>query len=188
MIHVDADYPASVGSTSENLEAAAAGEHEEFTELYKEAAEVAAEEGFDDIAKSFTEIAEVEERHYERYAALFKLVSTNSYFKREHKVYWKCRNCGYVHEGEEAPQTCQLVSIARKYFENRLFGTIVLKLMQNPDIIHVGFFFFRRSVVTAVNVTLWFELGRFPFFSAEVCLRKEASALRQLPRIVSGPT
>ena len=117
MIHVDADYPASVGSTSENLEAAAAGEHEEFTELYKEAAEVAAEEGFDDIAKSFTEIAEVEERHYERYAALFKLVSTNSYFKREHKVYWKCRNCGYIHEGEEAPQTCPACKHARKYFE-----------------------------------------------------------------------
>lgn len=117
VIHVDSDYPASVGSTAENLEAAAAGEHEEFTMLYKEAAQVAAEEGFDDIAESFTEIGEVEERHYERYMALFKLVSAKSYFKREHKVYWKCRNCGYVHEGEEAPKTCPACKHAQKYFE-----------------------------------------------------------------------
>lgn len=117
MIHVDAGYPASVGSTAENLEAAAAGEHEEFTKLYKEAAKVAKEEGYDDIAKSFTEISEIEERHYERYAALFKLVSTKSYFKREHKVYWKCRNCGYIHEGKEAPQVCPACKHARKYFE-----------------------------------------------------------------------
>ena len=65
-IHVDADYPASVGSTWENLEAAAAGEHEEYTLLYKNAAEVAKEEGYDKIAESFKEIAEVEEQHYLR--------------------------------------------------------------------------------------------------------------------------
>lgn len=116
MIHVDADYPASVGSTWENLEAAAAGEHEEFTLLYKNAAEVAKEEGFDKIAESFKEIAEVEERHYLRYKALADVVK-DGYFKREHKVYWKCRNCGYIHEGEEAPKVCPACKHAQKYFE-----------------------------------------------------------------------
>ena len=115
-IHVDADYPASVGSTWENLEAAAAGEHEEFTLLYKNAAEVAKEEGFDKIAESFTEIADVEERHYLRYKALADVVK-DGYFKREHKVYWKCRNCGYIHEGEEAPKVCPACKHAQKYLE-----------------------------------------------------------------------
>ncbi len=117
IIHVDADYPASVGSTWENLEAAAAGEHEEFTLLYKNAAEVAKEEGYDKIAESFTEIAEVEEQHYLRYKALAELVKDGNFFKREHKVYWKCRNCGYVHEGEEAPKVCPACKHAQKYFE-----------------------------------------------------------------------
>ena len=117
IIHVDADYPASVGSTWENLEAAAAGEHEEFTLLYKNAAEVAKEEGYDKIAESFTEIAEVEEQHYLRYKALADVVKDGKYFKREHKVYWKCRNCGYIHEGEEAPKVCPACKHAQKYFE-----------------------------------------------------------------------
>ena len=116
-IHVDADYPASVGSTWENLEAAAAGEYEEFTLLYKNAAEVAKEEGYDKIAESFTEIAEVEEQHYLRYKALADVVKDGKYFKREHKVYWKCRNCGYIHEGEEAPKVCPACKHAQKYFE-----------------------------------------------------------------------
>ncbi|MEL7626302.1 MAG: rubrerythrin [Anaerolineaceae bacterium] len=115
-IHVDSDYPASIGSTWENLEAAAAGEHEEFSLLYKNAAEVAKEEGYDKIAESFTEISEVEERHYQRYKALAEVVK-NGYFKREHKVYWKCRNCGYIHEGEEAPEVCPACKHAQKYFE-----------------------------------------------------------------------
>ena len=117
IIHVDADYPASVGSTWENLEAAAAGEHEEFTLLYKNAAEVAKEEGYDKIAESFTEIAEVEEQHYLRYKALADVVKDGKYSKREHKVYWKCRNCGYIHEGEEAPKVCPACKHAQKYFE-----------------------------------------------------------------------
>ena len=117
IIHVDADYPASVGSTWENLEAAAAGEHEEFTLLYKNAAEVAKEECYDKIAESFTEIAEVEEQHYLRYKALADVVKDGKYFKREHKVYWKCRNCGYIHEGEEAPKVCPACKHAQKYFE-----------------------------------------------------------------------
>lgn len=121
MIHVDADYPAAAGSTAENLTEAAAGEHEEFTMLYKEAAEIAREEGFEDIAVSFTEIAEVEEHHYERYLVLQKLVESNTYFKRDHKVYWKCRNCGYIHEGAEAPEVCPACKHARKYFEIATF-------------------------------------------------------------------
>ena len=117
IIQVDADYPASVGSTWENLEAAAAGEHEEFTLLYKNAAEVAKEEGYDKIAESFKEIAEVEDQHYLRYKALADVVKDGKYFKREHKVYWKCRNCGYIHEGEEAPKVCPACKHAQKYFE-----------------------------------------------------------------------
>lgn len=116
-IHVDADYPASVGSTAENLAAAAAGEHEEFTKLYKDAAMVAREEGYEDIAISFTEITEVEERHFNRYDALQKLVESDTYFKRDHKVYWKCRNCGHIHEGKEPPSICPACKHARKYFE-----------------------------------------------------------------------
>ncbi|MEN6531820.1 MAG: rubrerythrin [Anaerolineaceae bacterium] len=120
-IHVDADYPASVGSTWENLEAAAAGEHEEFSLLYKNGAAIAKEEGYDKIAESFTEIAEVEERHYLRYKALAEVVKDGKYFKRDHKVYWKCRNCGYIHEGEEAPKVCPACKHAQKYFEVTCF-------------------------------------------------------------------
>ena len=119
IIHVDADYPASVGSTWENLEAAAAGEHEEFTLLYKNAAEVAKEEGYDKIAESFTEIAEVEEQHYLRYKALADVVKDGKYFKREHKVYWKCRNCGAIFECAEAPQKCPVCNHPQAHFEIR---------------------------------------------------------------------
>ena len=120
-IHVDADYPASVGSTWENLEAAATGEHEEFSRLYKNGAAIAKEEGYDKIAESFTEIAEVEEQHYLRYKALAEVVKDGKYFKRDHKVYWKCRNCGYIHEGEEAPKVCPSCKHAQKYFEVTCF-------------------------------------------------------------------
>ena len=116
-IHVDADYPASVGSTWENLEAAAAGEHEEFTQLYNKAAEVAREEGYDKIAESFTEIAEVEEQHYKRYKALAEVVKDGNYFKRDHKVYWKCRNCGAIFECKEAPQKCPVCDHRQAHFE-----------------------------------------------------------------------
>ncbi|HQL92919.1 MAG TPA: rubrerythrin family protein, partial [Anaerolineaceae bacterium] len=77
----------------------------------------AEEEGYDDIAESFQEILEVEERHYERYMKLWELVRDKKYFKRDHRVYWKCGNCGYVHEGEEAPETCPACKHAQKYFE-----------------------------------------------------------------------
>ena len=117
VIHVDSGYPLSVGSTAENLKAAADGEYEEFIDLYKQAAIDAEEEGYDDIAESFQEILEVEERHYERYMKLWELVRDKKYFKRDHKVYWKCGNCGYVHEGEEAPETCPACKHAQKYFE-----------------------------------------------------------------------
>jgi rubrerythrin len=121
VINVHADYPLFVGSTAENLKAAADGEEEEFLKLYKQAAIDAAEEGYDDIAESFQEILEVEERHYARYMKLWELVRDKKYFKRDHKVYWKCGNCGYVHEGEEAPNVCPACKHARKYFEVTTF-------------------------------------------------------------------
>ncbi|NLA79711.1 MAG: rubrerythrin family protein [Chloroflexi bacterium] len=121
VINVHADYPLSVGSTAENLKAAADGEEEEFLKLYKQAAIDAAEEGYDDIAESFQEILEVEERHYARYMKLWELVRDKKYFNRDHKVYWKCGNCGYVHEGEDAPNVCPACKHARKYFEVTTF-------------------------------------------------------------------
>lgn len=104
---ITAVYPAGkIGTTAENLEAAAAGEREEWGELYPGFAETAKKEGFDQIAEVFTEIAEVEEHHEERYLKLLKNIQDGKVFKRDTEVRWKCRNCGYVHTGMEAPKVC----------------------------------------------------------------------------------
>jgi rubrerythrin len=117
-LEITATYPAGViGTTEENLAAAAAGEHEEWTELYKNAATVAKEEGFPEIETLFTEIAEVEEEHEKRYNALLKNVKAGTVFKKDKKVKWHCRNCGYVHEGTEAPQQCPACAHPQAYFE-----------------------------------------------------------------------
>ncbi|MEA4812315.1 MAG: rubrerythrin family protein [Anaerolineaceae bacterium] len=114
---VSADYPFEAGTTAENLAFAAAGEHEEYAILYSEARDVAREEGFEDIAKSFQEILEVEEHHEARFLALQELVAAGKYFKRDEPKVWKCRNCGYVHEGPEAPDVCPACKHPQKYFE-----------------------------------------------------------------------
>ena len=117
-LEITATYPAGViGDTAANLEAAAAGENLEWTKLYKEAEEVARKEGFQEIATQFKEIAEVEEQHEIRYRKLLKNVKENKVFKKDTVVRWKCRNCGYVHEGKEAPKRCPSCDYPQSYYE-----------------------------------------------------------------------
>ena len=117
-VEISAAFPAGViGSTTENLKAAAAGEHYETTEMYPEFAQVAEKEGFDEIAKVFREIAVAEKRHEDRYVALAKNIQAGKVFKREKPVRWVCRNCGYVHEATEAPKVCPACAHPQAYFE-----------------------------------------------------------------------
>ena len=117
-LEIQAAYPAGViGDTAQNLEAAAAGENLEWTKLYKEAEETASQEGFEEIAIQFKEIAEVEEQHEERYRKLLKNVREGKVFKKDAVVKWKCRNCGYVHEGKEAPEECPACAHPQSYYE-----------------------------------------------------------------------
>lgn len=106
-----------IGSTRENLEAAAGGEHYEWSAMYPEFARVAEEEGFPEIAAVLRKIAEVEKHHEERYRALLRNLEEGKVFRREESVRWKCRNCGYVHEGPEAPEVCPSCDHPRAYFE-----------------------------------------------------------------------
>ena len=106
-----------IGSTLENLKAAAAGEHFETNEMYPNFAEVAEEEGFGAIAATFRCIAVAEKRHEDRYMALIDNINNNAVFKRGKSVKWICRNCGYVHEGPEAPKLCAVCAHPQAYFE-----------------------------------------------------------------------
>ena len=115
---ITATYPAGkTDSTAENLLAAAEGEHEEWGGLYPGFAAVAEEEGFTDVALSFKEIAEVEEQHELRYRKLLANVANGRVFKRDTAVKWHCRNCGYIHEGPEAPDQCPACKHPRAYYE-----------------------------------------------------------------------
>jgi len=117
-LEITAMYPAGkIGTTLENLKAAAAGENEEWTELYPEFAKVAEEEGFKDVAICFTMIAKVEKEHEERYKKLAENIEKSEVFKKSTKERWKCRNCGYVHEGEAAPEKCPACLHPKDYFE-----------------------------------------------------------------------
>jgi rubrerythrin len=117
-VEITASYPAGkIGSTAENLLAAAEGEKLEWGTLYPDFAETAKKEGFEDVAESFTEIAEVEEEHEKRYRKLLENVKKGIVFKRDVEVEWKCRNCGYVHHGKEAPELCPACKHARSYYE-----------------------------------------------------------------------
>ncbi len=117
-VEITATYPAGkIGTTLENLKAAAEGENEEWTELYPEFARVAAEEGFKEIAVAFKMIATVEKAHEARYTKLFNNLNDGKVFKRDGKIVWKCRNCGYLHEGEKAPQKCPACLHPQSYFE-----------------------------------------------------------------------
>lgn len=117
-VEIKAAFPAGViGSTLENLKAAAAGEHYETTEMYPQFAEVAEKEGFAEIAEVFRNIAVAEKRHEQRYLALANNITNGTVFKREKPVRWVCRNCGYVHEGTEAPDVCPSCAHPQEHFE-----------------------------------------------------------------------
>lgn len=117
-VEIAAAYPAGViADTAANLEAAAEGEKLEWTKLYKDAEGTAREEGFTEIADVFKEIAEVEEQHETRYRKLLKNVKGGKVFKKDSVVKWKCRNCGYVHEGKEAPEECPACAHSRAFYE-----------------------------------------------------------------------
>jgi len=115
---IEATYPAGkIGTTAENLLAAAEGEKMEWGTLYPGFEKVARDEGFNDIADSFKEIAEVEEKHEKRYRKLLENVKSNTVFKKDKVVRWKCRNCGYVHEGKEAPEVCPACKHPQSFYE-----------------------------------------------------------------------
>ena len=117
-VEITAGYPAGViGDTAANLEAAANGEKLEWTKLYKEAAETARQEGFEEIAGQFKEIAEVEEEHEKRYRKLLSNIKECKVFKKDTEVKWKCRNCGYVHIGKDAPNECPACKHPRAHYE-----------------------------------------------------------------------
>ncbi len=118
MVEITATYPAGIISTTlDNLKAAADGENEEWSELYPEFARVAEEEGFKEVAVAFKMIAKVEKAHEERYRKLYENLQSGKVFKREGKVVWKCRNCGFLHEGMAAPQKCPACDHPQSYFE-----------------------------------------------------------------------
>ncbi|MCF7918757.1 MAG: rubrerythrin family protein [Candidatus Cloacimonetes bacterium] len=112
-----AGYPVAMSSTLKNLEYAANGEKEEWSELYPEFARMAASEGYKDVATLFTLIAAIEKHHEERYRQLWKNVKDLSVFKKDGKVFWKCRKCGHVVEAIEAPEKCPVCSHEQAYFE-----------------------------------------------------------------------
>ena len=108
-----------IGSTAENLVAAAAGEHEEWTEMYKEMAETAREEGFTALAAQFEGVAAIEKTHEERYLQLLENVKAGKVFNREGEQAWVCRNCGHIHFGPKAPEVCPVCAHPQAYFELR---------------------------------------------------------------------
>lgn len=106
-----------IADTPKNLEEAAAGENYEWTSMYKGFAETAAKEGFEDLARLFTEVAEIEESHEQRYRKLLARVNDGAVFSRTQDTEWHCRNCGYIHHGSEAPEECPFCAHPKAFFE-----------------------------------------------------------------------
>lgn len=118
MVEITASYPAGIiGDTLQNLKAAADGENEEWTELYPEFARIAEEEGFKEVAAAFRVIAKVEKAHEARYRKLYDNLESGIVFEREETLVWKCRVCGYLHEGKKAPKMCPGCLHPQSYFE-----------------------------------------------------------------------
>ncbi|MGD0277929.1 MAG: rubrerythrin [Smithella sp.] len=117
-VEIAATYPAGViGDTKSNLEAAAAGENMEWTVLYSEAARIAKEEGFPEVARSFEQISKVEMFHEKRYRKLAANIDKSEVFKKKAQTKWHCINCGYVYEGDEAPKECPACKHPQSYYE-----------------------------------------------------------------------
>ncbi|MEE9224013.1 MAG: rubrerythrin family protein [Thermoplasmata archaeon] len=118
MVEITAEYPAGVvGTTAENLLAGAEGELAEWGTIYPNFANMADQEGFPEVAASFREIAKVESFHERRYRKLLDNVGKGLVFKKEQPTKWKCANCGYVHEGAEAPESCPACKHPKSYYE-----------------------------------------------------------------------
>lgn len=112
----------AVGSTVENLELAADGENEEWTSMYAEFAKTAREEGYEEIAQRFEGVAKIEKEHEERYRALLKNIDDDVVFKGDDVTVWKCRNCGFVFVGAEAPEVCPVCNHPQAFFEKRIIN------------------------------------------------------------------
>ena len=106
-----------IGNSKENLKAAEEGENCEWTSMYPGFSKTAKDEGFTEIAEFFSKLSEVEKEHEKRYNALLENINKDKVFKRENTVRWKCRNCGYIHEGKEALQICPVCNHPKSYFE-----------------------------------------------------------------------
>lgn len=117
-VEIQAAFPAGViGTTAENLKASAGGEHYEWEEMYPGFAKIAEQEGFDEIAGIFRSIAVAERQHEKRYLGLLANVEAGTVFKKDKPVVWRCRNCGYLHEGTEAPEICPACAHPQAHFE-----------------------------------------------------------------------
>ncbi len=117
-VEITAAYPAGViGTTAENLKAAALGENSEWSSIYLDAENTAREEGFPEIAEQFKNIADIERHHEERYLGLHKNITEGKVFKKDKVVKWKCSNCGYIYEGQEAPKVCPACAHPQAYCE-----------------------------------------------------------------------
>ncbi len=117
-VQVSASFPAGmIGETKDNLKAAAAGENHEHTTMYPDFARIAEQEGFTQIAGVFRSIAVAEKGHEKRYLTLMNNIEKKRVFKRERTILWRCRNCGYMHEGDEAPVECPACAHPQAYFE-----------------------------------------------------------------------
>ena len=117
-VTITASYPAGrIGTTTENLLAAAQGENEEWDILYPEFAKIAEEEGFDEVAEAFRRISEVEAEHEKRYLKLLSRITDGNFFVRDHEIWWQCRNCGYTTLAKEAPELCPACKHPQAYFE-----------------------------------------------------------------------
>ena len=117
-VTITAEYPAGkIGTTQENLLAAAMGEKEEWEMLYPEFAKIAEEEGYPEVARAFKQIAKVEAEHERRYLKLLSRMTDGNYFKRDGKIWWQCRNCGFICEASEAPKICPACEHPQAFFE-----------------------------------------------------------------------
>lgn len=123
MVEITAKFPAGIiGTTEENLKAAAEGEHEEWEILYADASKTAREEGFIDVAAKFELIAKIEKHHEERYLKLLDNIKKNKVFKKDEEIEWVCRECGYVHKGKEPPKTCPACNHPQSYYEIKSYN------------------------------------------------------------------
>lgn len=116
-IDISAGYPVVSGNTLDNLNGGIEGEHEEFAVIYPAFAKVAEEEGFPEVANAFRLIAGIEKHHEERFRALYENVKNNTVFYKQQKTRWICSNCGYIHEGTDAPAVCPACKHTQSYFE-----------------------------------------------------------------------